>query len=128
MRYKIAVVTSVMVSVLLSAGATPARATAWVQMPGGLVLSDDGSKTFINAPVPAGNAAADLNACGCGSSAGVLAGEVSTEGISGWTMDISYRAPSDIPVPDSVVSQWKKLPLTDANTIKGLTTAYQRRE
>jgi hypothetical protein len=29
---------------------------------------------------------------------------------------------------DAVLWHWKKMPLTDANTIKGLTTAYQRRE
>jgi hypothetical protein len=103
-----------MAAVFLSAGATPARATAWVQMPGGLVLSDDGSKTFINAPVPAGNPAAqqpaDLKACACG-----------------WTAEITYHSPSEIPVPDSVVVEWKRLPLTDDRTVAALTTAYQRK-
>jgi hypothetical protein len=28
----------------------------------------------------------------------------------------------------AALSQWKKLPLTDVNTVRALTTAYQRRE
>jgi hypothetical protein len=54
---------------------------------------------------------ADLKACGCG-----------------WAKEIKYRAPSEIPVPDSVVAEWKKLPLTDERVINAWKAAYQRRE
>jgi hypothetical protein len=54
---------------------------------------------------------ADLKACGCG-----------------WAKEIKYRAPSEIPVPDSVVAEWRKLPLTDERVINAWKAAYQRRE
>jgi hypothetical protein len=48
---------------------------------------------------------------------------VSTEGISGWTKKITYRAPSDIPAPDSGVVEWKRMPMADDRTVAALTTA-----
>jgi hypothetical protein len=95
-----------------------AGATVWPDVGGAMFEGDDASASQVGAPpapvgsvAPSGEQEADLKACGCG-----------------WAKEIKYRAPAEIPVPDSVVAGWRKLPLTDERVMNAWKAAYQRRE
>jgi hypothetical protein len=115
MRYaKLIGVGLIMAGLMVTVGAMAADASEEGPSPWDALWMGEGFPPAPKAPANSPKAReenADLKACGCE-----------------WAKEIKYRAPSEIPVPDSVVAEWKKLPLTDERIINAWKAAYQRRE
>jgi hypothetical protein len=111
---KLFVVGMMLIGLIITAGAMAADASEEGPSPWDALWTGEGFPPARKAPANSPKAReenADLKACGCG-----------------WAKEIKYRAPSEMPVPDSVVAEWKKLPLTDERVINAWKAAYQRRE
>jgi hypothetical protein len=111
---KLFVVGMMLIGLIITAGAMKADASEEGPSPWDALWTGEGFPPAPKAPANSPKAReenADLKACGCG-----------------WAKEIKYRAPSEIPVPDSVVAEWKKLPLTDERVINAWKAGYQRRE
>jgi hypothetical protein len=103
-----------LISLIITVGPTAADASEEGPSPWEALWTGEGFPPAPKAPANSPKAReedADLKACGCG-----------------WAKEIKYRAPSEIPVPEAVVAEWRKLPLTDERIINAWKAAYQRRE